>query len=347
MVLVKFSLLLSLMLLIGCSKVAYVFDQARGQLSLLNRAKPNQEVLHDVQVKKEHKQKISNIMEYKKFFFSFFNEKEQNIYSKTTMLNREAVTFLVIRSPLNKIEGIESCFPILGCFPYLGFFSKSSAEEFVQERQSLGESVWMRNVYAYSTLGYVSDPILSSFFQYDDFDLAELIFHELFHVIFFIKGEVELNENLANFFARKMKQIYFVNDTDALKNKIAKDKRHEKLRGEIARLAQELSKKYSKDNASTEQAKVILESFIESTFNPQVRTACKKNGISNCYPLTQKWNNAHFAAFMTYEAKKDQLDNLFKKLQLDLRGFFNYIKEKHSTYQTTTKRDSFETYLFN
>src|SRR5690606_28211743 len=54
--------------------------------------------------------------------------------------------------------------------------------------------------------------ILSSFFYYDDLDLAELIFHELFHTIFFIKDDVDLNENLANYFGKELVRLYFKDD---------------------------------------------------------------------------------------------------------------------------------------
>ena len=61
----------------------------------------------------------------------------------------------------------------------------------------------------YSTLGYFDDPILSSFFNYNKFDLTVLIFHELFHTIYFYKNKVQLNENLANFFGREMAIEYY------------------------------------------------------------------------------------------------------------------------------------------
>ena len=62
--------------------------------------------------------------------------------------------------------------------------------------------------------GKYNDRIISSFFRYDERRLANLIFHELFHAVFFIKDEVKANENLASFFARELAKEYF-SDSDS------------------------------------------------------------------------------------------------------------------------------------
>ena len=58
-----------------------------------------------------------------------------------------------------------------------------------------GFSSHVRPVNAYSTLGHFNDRVLSSFFNYNEKGLANLIFHELFHSILFFKNGVNLNEN--------------------------------------------------------------------------------------------------------------------------------------------------------
>ena len=86
-----------------------------------------------------------------------------------------------------------------GCFPYLGFFKEGEAKKYAMKQEENGFSTYTRPVYAYSSLGHWNDRILSSFFHFDSRELANLVFHELFHHIFFIKNEVSLNENLATF----------------------------------------------------------------------------------------------------------------------------------------------------
>ena len=49
---------------------------------------------------------------------------------------------------------------------------------------------------AYSTLGWFDDPILNTFINYREEDLADLIFHELAHHHLFVKGDTTFNESL-------------------------------------------------------------------------------------------------------------------------------------------------------
>ena len=192
----------------GCAKFSYLIEQGSGQFKLLFDAKENKKILEDPDIPENYKKKIKLVQIYKSYFYKYWNKKETKIYSKTTILNRKAVSYLVITSPFDQIYANKECFPITGCFPYLGFYKKEKADKYAETKKKEGFT-FVRPVYAYSTLGYFTDTILSSFFQYEEFDLAELIFHELFHTIFFLKNEVDLNENLANYFGREMAFEYF------------------------------------------------------------------------------------------------------------------------------------------
>ena len=90
-------------------------------MSLLSRAEWNDKVLANKMVKESDKEKIKNIQKYKTWFYEYWGKAETRIYSKTTFLEGEAVTWLVITSPFNEVKALKECFPIMGCFPYLGF----------------------------------------------------------------------------------------------------------------------------------------------------------------------------------------------------------------------------------
>ena len=81
----------------------------------------------------------------------------------------------------------------------MGFFDKARA---TAERDALragGLDVMMRSVSAYSTLGFFSDPVLSTMMTYPEQSLADLIFHELTHGTVYVRGQTEFNESLASF----------------------------------------------------------------------------------------------------------------------------------------------------
>jgi predicted aminopeptidase len=335
----------------SCAKLNYIYEQSVGQLSLQSRAKSNSEMLRSARVPKDQKEKIHKIEELKKYFYRYWGKKETLIYTQTTILKSKAVTYLVVASPFQEIRPVETCFPVMGCFPYLGFFNYASARDFAKEKESESFVTWIRPVYAYSTLGYFTDTILSSFFHYSDYELAELIFHELFHTIFFVNNEVEMNENLANYFAKEMMEIYFkdTNQLDYLRIQQKEETESKVLRKTVVNLTTELQELYQKLlPRSKEESHVILEEFMEKRFKPEILKKCQDQNIApkSCFPLERQWNNASFAAFLTYEKKSDDLEGLQKKLGLDLKGYFEYISKKYNDFKNQSEVSDFSLYLF-
>lgn len=339
---------------ISCAKVGYLWEQGSAQLGLQSRAKPNEEVLKSARVPKDHKQKIQYVQKLKSYFYEYWKKPATKIYSRTTFLKNKAVTYLVIASPFDKIATHSSCFPIVGCFPYLGFFEKSSAEEYAKDLRKNDLVTYIRPVYAYSTLGYFEDTILSSFFKYDEDELAELIFHELFHTIFFVKDEVDLNENLANYFSEKMVEEYFQKtEQNELLVKYQTDREMgEKFDKKIVALATELQTQYEK-NAPLDKnmAREVLNDFLREKFFPEMKLLCQQYKLTDetdesCLVLKKEWNNASFAAFLTYEKKANQLSELQKKLNLDLVHFYDYINQEYKKFLKDDMDLSFSEYLF-
>ena len=316
-------------------------EQGVGQVSLLTRARDNHEILSDEKIGKKDKDSIRKIQRYKKFFYSFFNKDEEDIYSKTTFLDGDAVSFLIVVSPHDKIEAREECFFMMGCFPYMGFFDEKSADRYGRKMEKKGFVVYKRPVYAYSSLGYFTDPILSSFFFFDDFQLAKLIFHELFHTIFFVKDEVMLNENLAVYFSTRLAYAYFPDRADREREK---ERKRDEINRLIIRLVKILNKQYESVK-TVEESKAILEKFLKETFHPALKKKCLALGLSKCFER-KKWNNASFAAMLTYGKKTEDIARLAKKLNLTLLDFFIHIEKLYRRYKKLDYKGPFLEYMF-
>lgn len=319
----------------ACAKVGYMIDQGKGQLTLQTRARPNGEVLKDPRISSENKRKIKIVGEAKSYFYKYFNRRPTKIYEKTTMLSRPMVTTLVIASPFNKIEPKKECFPFVGCFPYLGFFEPEDAKEYAEKLESEEWVTYSRPVYAYSTLGHFDDAILSSFFHYSDEELVELVFHELFHTILFVDDEVDLNENLANYFGAEMMMEYFKWTPEQMKKAVRAKEVQDGLSRLIVVLTTELAQKYEKNNPANKKAsEQLLEEFLKTQFKPQISSYCQKNELAqkSCWPLKRGWNNASFAAFLTYEKKAQRISELKHELNLDLKSLFALIERSLACY---------------
>jgi len=317
-----------LMLFVSCAKISYMTEQGLGQVSLEWNGTSNEKVLADKDVSDEHKRKIRIVEKAKKYFYEYFGLESNSIYNQTTFLDQDAVSYLVIHSPIDHIEAQKSCFPFAGCFPYQGFFNKNSAKDFIKDKQDEGFQTYMRPVYAYSTLNHplipFSDNILSSFFHYEDNQLVHLIFHELVHTIIFIKDETQFNENLAEFISDKMMIDYLGLEKDYVEKTKAWKHRSHYLNQKIVEFGVELNKLYKTQKNKPE---FILRNFLKNNFEPGIKQICLEQRLPKCWPLAEDWNNARFAAFSTYTAKQDELLNIFKEMGLPLKDFVKKLIE--------------------
>lgn len=345
-----FRIFLPLILFSSCTMVSYLTEQGIEQVKLQLNGRHNDEFLNDPDVSEEVKRKVLLVGEYKKFFYHYFGRKPTNIYDKTTILPNKAVTYLVIASPHTKISAHEFNFPLMGSFPYIGFFNKSSAQSFAQ---SLAEDqnlvTYIRPVYAYSTLGYFEDRILSSFFHYDDVELAELIFHELFHTIFFIKDEVDVNENLANLFGKALLREFF-KERNELKFFLENEVKKEKLSSRVVELISILKDEFSKLGGfiTDDKADIMTKRFVTEVFIPDLTSFCYSLMLpeEDC-DIKEEWNQASFAAFLTYEEDQDFLKNLQEGLKLNLKDYLVWLQKEYDSFKEQSKVKTFSDHLKN
>ncbi len=340
------------LLLNSCSKIQYLINQGKGQNELLNSARKNEDVLKDQTVSEDFKKKIRKIIELKKYYYEFWQEEQSEIYSKTAFLKHQAVSYLVIASPFDKIEARQECFPFFGCFPYLGFFKEDLAKEYAKDLEKDGYVVYIRPVLAYSTLGYFDDPILSSMLILDEYDLAETVFHELFHTTLFIKNEVSLNEALADLVGQEMAAMYYSLEKANKEKRHLRRKKSRDFEKWLVAKTQKLNKIYGyHKDLEPFQAKGILDNFVKDEFLVEAKNKCKgyKFSQDQCFPLKIKWNNAAFTSFLTYEEEDERLSNLKKDLNLNLRDFVDLIKLRYKEYNRSdreTRLKGFPDFLF-
>jgi predicted aminopeptidase len=81
---------------------------------------------------------------------------------------------------------------------YRGYYSKTDAQAYARQLRAEGHDVEVGGVSAYSTLGWFSDPLVSTFINYPDAELARLIFHELAHQVVYVAGDSQFNESFAS-----------------------------------------------------------------------------------------------------------------------------------------------------
>jgi predicted aminopeptidase len=86
---------------------------------------------------------------------------------------------------------------IVGCLSYRGYFDKNDAQALASQLRDEGMDVIVSGAAAYSTLGWMDDPLLNTVVQRSDASMVGIIFHELAHQVVYVEGDSAFNEAFA------------------------------------------------------------------------------------------------------------------------------------------------------
>lgn len=120
-------------------------------------------------------------------------------YTSYVGVNGDALVWNVIATEEFSLEAKKWCFPVAGCVPYRGFFNHQKALDSAARLLKKGMDVHVSPAAAYSSLGWFSDPLLSTMLSGSEVRLAAYLFHELAHQRLYIKDDGAFNEGYASF----------------------------------------------------------------------------------------------------------------------------------------------------
>lgn len=211
LIITKYLIGLSALLVAGnYDLVDYGVRMGQGQISIILKSKKVEKYLNDPQYPDSLKQKILLIKEIKKFTVDELGFQPSPNYNKMYDQKGKPMMYVVTGCEKYSLKPMTWEFPIIGKVTYKGFFSKEEAEEESSRIEKLGYESRIRIVNAWSTLGWFRDPIMSSMLEEPVGDIAEVIIHELSHGTIFVKNNVDLSENLANFIGDKGAHLFLV-----------------------------------------------------------------------------------------------------------------------------------------
>ena len=195
-----FRLLAALLLasaITGCTGVSYYAQSIEGHVEIMAARKNVGRLIRDPSTPKALRAKLTSASAIRRFATDELALPDNSSYRSYVDIHRDNVTLAVFAAPQFSLAPVTWCFPVFGCVPYRGYFSRKSAIESAAELQRQGLDVYVSGVTAYSTLGWFSDPLLSTMLRQDDTYLASLIFHELAHQKIYVNGDSAFNEAFA------------------------------------------------------------------------------------------------------------------------------------------------------
>lgn len=289
-------------LISGCASLAYYTQAANGQFALLSAARPIELWLADPATDTGLKDRLAKAQAMRQFAVRELGLPDNASYSTYADVKRPFVLWNVVATPALSMEPKQWCFPVAGCVSYRGYYSKEEAQAYAAKLRAEGNDVQVSGVPAYSTLGWFSDPFISTFIHYPDGELARLVFHELAHQVVYAAGDSAFNESFATAVEEAGVQRWLaMQGNDAMRSKYAAyEARKSDFHALLLKHRNALEINYA--GASSDADKYRQKAHIFQSLQDEYQTLKTAWGGYAGYDrwFAEPLSNAHLAAVATY-----------------------------------------------
>jgi predicted aminopeptidase len=185
----------------GCAELGYYRQSVGGHLDLMSRAKPVDDWIAQDDTPPRLKQRLALAKQMRDFSVQVLKLPDNPSYRAYADLQRPAAVWNVVAAAPLSLQLKTWCYPVTGCVGYRGYFDRAEADTLAATLRAQGQDVSVYGVPAYSTLGWSNwiggDPLLNTFVDGSEGELARLIFHELAHQKLYVADDTMFNESFA------------------------------------------------------------------------------------------------------------------------------------------------------
>jgi predicted aminopeptidase len=314
--------------LTGCGNLLYLSDLGWHQSSITFHSVPVEEVLENQGVNREAKEKIRFIQDVKRYGEERLGLKRTKSYSKYFEV-KDAVLHVITASERDCLQLYHWDFPIVGKVTYKSFFTKEGVVKEKRFLESKGYDTFVQRAGAYSTLGWLKDPIFSSMLQWDEAPLANLILHEMTHATLYFKGQTDFNEQIATFVGNRG-AVDFLTERHGNGSKEVVEAIHGQeddlaFSRWIDQACQQLSNFYAEEISRDEKLRGREKLFdrLREDFR-QTMGSLKTESYRNLARM--EINNAVLLAYRRYIHRLENFQALYEQLGGDTRRVVEYFK---------------------
>ena len=317
----------------GCSTLGYYAQSVGGHLAIVRAAKPVPEWLADSRTSVALKARLELSQRLRDFAVSELKQADNASYRRYADLKRSAAVWNVVAAPELSLTLQTWCFPVVGCVGYRGYYDQAEANAFAESLKPLGLEVSVYGVPAYSTLGLLpgdafADPLLNTFIDYPEGELARLIFHELAHQIAFAKGDTVFNESFATAVERIGAERWLTAhaSAQARADYERRDSHRRDFRALTARFRDRFSALYASPASDTAKraGKAALMTELRADFEALKRE--RWGGYSGYDGWFARANNASFGVLAAYNELVPNFERLFEREGRDFTRFYDEVK---------------------
>jgi len=315
--------------LTGCESIGYYKQLISGQIAILNKKQPVTRLLDDPDTPEKLKEKLRLVMDIRTFAKDKLFLPVKNQYLSFVELERPFAGWNIWATPEFSFAPKTWCYPIIGCAVYRGYFSKKDAIDYGQQLEAQGYDVYIGGVAAYSTLGWLNDPVFSTFIYRSDIKLAALIFHELSHHLLYVGDDTTFNESFAIAVEQESLRRWMAtrDNLKASEDYTMDYRRRRQFIDLVTKYRKELETLYARDLPTPEKRRAKAAVFEK--LKDEYRLLKQHWGGYSGYDLwmSRKMNNAKLISVSTYHDLVPEFLGLLKTCNNDLKVFYKKCQD--------------------
>jgi predicted aminopeptidase len=316
----------------GCNSIAYYAQAVGGHLEVMHRSRPLAAWLADPATPAALRERLALAERMRDFAVAELKLPDNPSYRGYADLKRAAAVWNVVAAPELSLELKTWCFPVMGCVGYRGYFERAAADARAAELKSDGWEVSVYGVPAYSTLGWSNwlggDPLLNTFIQWPEGELARLMFHELAHQVAYAADDTTFNESFATAVERIGGRRWLQEHADpgARDEYAVLDGRRQDFRALTGRYRAQLQALYGSALADDEKRRRKAELMRAMRAEYAGLKSARWGGFSGFDPWFEQANNAALGVQAAYYELVPQFERLFERLDGNFEGFYTEVQ---------------------
>ncbi|MBD3669597.1 MAG: aminopeptidase [Gammaproteobacteria bacterium] len=321
----------------ACTSISYYSQAIGGHLSLLSHREPIEEVIQDPDLAEGVRERLQLATEVIAFARNELALPDNGSYRHFVRVDGRYVVWNVIAAPHYSLQARHWCYPFAGCASYRGYYDKADAQAYADGLKDEGMDVAVSGASAYSTLGWFSDPLLSTMLYKDEGRFVEVIIHELAHQRLYIKDNTQLNEGFAQVVAREGVRRWFLGQGRAgeYESYLADERLDIRFNELLQTTRQRLEALYLSNLSEPEMAmrKQAIFSRLQRDYQ-----AFKRRYEDDRYDrwMAQDLNNAHLSLVATYNQLIPQLQDLLATSEGDMELFYRRVEAYVQTLRSAS-----------